>query len=131
MRAPIGAVKPLKAAVCFGLRLPEGSFGGLPALKVHSWTLAWRRRLSSDLVMSDGQNSQDNGSQHEHEAQGDPEPVDDSPDGKNTLTEALTSRAHTTFSIGRTTVGSVLRGRLAPTPVRSSPLLWVHSRMPA
>jgi hypothetical protein len=76
--------------------------------------LAWRRRLSSDLVMGDGKNSQDDGSQHEHEAQGDPDPVGDSPDGKNTLTEALTSRAHITFSIGRTAVRSPRSGRVDP-----------------
>ena len=70
--------------------------------------------------MGDGQNSQDDGSQHEHEAQGDPEPVGDSPDGKHTLTETLTSRAHITFSIGRTTVRAEVVGSMANTSVRST-----------
>lgn len=82
--------------------------------------LAWRRRLSSELVMGDGQNSQDDGSHHEHEAQGDPEPVGDSPDGKHTLTEALTSRAHITFSIGRTTVRAEVVGSMANSSVCST-----------
>jgi hypothetical protein len=52
--------------------------------------------------MADGQDSQHNRSRHEDDTQRDPQPVDYSPDANNTLTEALTSRAHSSFSIGCT-----------------------------